>query len=306
LPLRDWIMRGSPSTNAMARNPSYFGSYDHCSPTGNSARERASWGCTGGLRGGFATRRDAMRCAASTIRCMSSNRGTVAEQEYLEMLFWLFEAGLPMTGANLARAMQLSAPTVHEMIGRLERDGYVARNEDRLIEFTPSGREHAESIVSRHRMIERFLTDTVGVPWDDVHEEAEKLEHAMTPRFEAYVRTTVGDAKTCPHGHPIRVHERIDGVPLADCSVGAKVTILRLENEAEDLLHYLKDSGIEPGLEGEVATNDGENVSVRSDGTTATITASVAETVSVVADPSPPPRIALPEQLVLGRERYGR
>ena len=112
-------------------------------------------------------------------------------------------------------------------------------------------------------MIERFLTDTVGVPWDDVHEEAEKLEHAMTPRFEAYVRASVGDAKTCPHGHPIRVHERIDGVPLADCSVGAKVTILRLENEAEDLLHYLKDAGIEPGLEGEVATNDGENVSVQ-------------------------------------------
>jgi DtxR family transcriptional regulator, iron-dependent repressor len=237
---------------------------------------------------------------------MTSQAGTVAEQEYLEMLFWLFEAGLPMTGANLARAMQLSAPTVHEMIGRLERDGYVVRNADRMIEFTPEGREHAESIVGRHRMIERFLTDTVGVPWDDVHEEAEKLEHAMTPRFEAYVRATVGDAKTCPHGHPIRVHERIDGVPLADCSVGATVTILRLENEAEDLLHYLKESGIEPGLKGEVAANDGETVSVRSNGATATITASVAETVSVVADPSPPPRIALPEQLVLGRERYGR
>jgi DtxR family transcriptional regulator, Mn-dependent transcriptional regulator len=237
---------------------------------------------------------------------MSSPRGTVAEQEYLEMLFWLFEAGLPMTGANLARAMQLSAPTVHEMIGRLERDGYVERNAERMIEFTPSGREHAESIVSRHRMIERFLTDTVGVPWDDVHEEAEKLEHAMTPRFEAYVRASVGDAKTCPHGHPIRVHERVDGVPLADCSVGARVTILRLENEAEDLLHYLKDAGIEPGLVGEVASNDGETVAVRSDGTEATITASVAETVSVVADPSPPPRTALPEQLVLGRERYGR
>jgi DtxR family Mn-dependent transcriptional regulator len=237
---------------------------------------------------------------------MASTSGTVAEQEYLEMLFWLFEAGLPMTGANLARAMQLSAPTVHEMIGRLERDGYVARNAERMIEFTPAGREHAESIVGRHRMIERFLTDTVGVPWDDVHEEAEKLEHAMTPRFEAYVRASVGDAKTCPHGHPIRVHERLDGVPLADCSVGAKVTILRLENEAEDLLHYLKESGIELGLEGEVATNDGETVSVRSNGTTATITTSVAETVSVVADPSPPPRTALPEQLVLGRERYGR
>jgi DtxR family Mn-dependent transcriptional regulator len=84
------------------------------------------------------------------------------------------------------------------------------------------------------------------------------------------------------------------------------VTILRLENEAEDLLHYLKDTGIEPGLAGEVAANDGETVSVKTGAATASITASVAETVSVLADPSPPARIALPEQLVLGRERYGR
>jgi DtxR family Mn-dependent transcriptional regulator len=237
---------------------------------------------------------------------MLSQHGTVAEQEYLEMLFWLFEAGLPMTGANLARAMQLSAPTVHEMLGRLERDGYIARNAERTVEFTEAGRDHAEHIVSRHRMIERFLTDVVGVPWDDVHEEAEQLEHAMTPRFEAYVRASVGDAKTCPHGHPIRVGERIVGVPLADCEPGANVTILRLENEAEDLLHYLKEAGIEPGLRGEVASNDGETVAVRSGDALATVTASVAETVSVLADPSPPPRTALPEQLVLGRERYGR
>jgi DtxR family Mn-dependent transcriptional regulator len=84
------------------------------------------------------------------------------------------------------------------------------------------------------------------------------------------------------------------------------VTILRLENEAEDLLHYLKDAGIEPGMKGEIVSNDGENVSVGSDGGAATVTSSVAETVSVLADPSPPPRIALPEQLVLGRDRYGR
>jgi DtxR family Mn-dependent transcriptional regulator len=84
------------------------------------------------------------------------------------------------------------------------------------------------------------------------------------------------------------------------------VTILRLENEAEDLLHYLKEAGIEPGLRGEVASNDGEHVTVTSDGGDAVVTVSVAETVSVLADPSPPPRIALPEQLVLGRERYGR
>jgi DtxR family transcriptional regulator, iron-dependent repressor len=237
---------------------------------------------------------------------VADDHATVAEEEYLERLFWLFEAGLPMTGANLARAMQLSAPTVHEMLGRLERDGYIVRDSERLIDFTEAGRHHAEHIVSRHRMIERFLTDVVGVPWDDVHEEAEHLEHAMTPRFEAYVRATVGDAKTCPHGHPIRVGERIDGVLLADCSPGTKVTILRFENEAEDLLHYLKEEGLDPGLEGEVVSNDGEVVKVQSNGHTATVTASVAETVSVLADPSPPPRIALPEQLVLGHERYGR
>lgn len=237
---------------------------------------------------------------------MASEGTTTAEQEYLESLFWLYEAGLPMTGANLARAMQLSAPTVHEMLGRLERDGYIFRNAERTIEFTEQGREHAGKLVSRHRMIERFLTDVVGVPWDDVHEEAEHLEHAMTPRFEAYVRSAVGEAKTCPHGHPIRVGDRLDGVPLADCKPGAEVTILRLENEAEDLLHYLKGAGIEPGLKGRIAANDGEFVSVESGAETATVTVSVAETVSVLADPSPPPRIALPEQLVLGRERYGR
>jgi DtxR family transcriptional regulator, Mn-dependent transcriptional regulator len=237
---------------------------------------------------------------------IAAAHATTAEEEYLETLFWLFEAGLPMTGANLARAMQLSAPTVHEMLGRLERDGYITRGADRTVQFTDPGREHAEHTVSRHRMIERFLTDVVGVPWDDVHEEAEQLEHAMTPRFEAFVRASVGDAKTCPHGHPIRVGERVAGVPLADCEPGASVTILRFENEAEDLLHYLKDVGLEPGRAGRIASNDGECVEVAFDEETSTVTVSVAETVSVVADPSPPARIALPEQLVLGRERYGR
>jgi DtxR family transcriptional regulator, Mn-dependent transcriptional regulator len=237
---------------------------------------------------------------------MASEQATPAEEEYLQSLYWLFEAGLPMTGANLSRAMQLSAPTVHEMLGRLERDGYIGRDAERAISFTESGRDHAELVVSRHRMIERFLTDVVGVPWDDVHEEAEHLEHAMTPRFEAYVRSAVGDAKTCPHGHPITLGERIDGVPLADCVPGARITILRLENEAEDLLHYLKQAGIEPGLTGEIDASDDEVVAVRTESGIATVTSSVAETVSVIADPSPPARIALPEQLVLGRERYGR
>jgi DtxR family Mn-dependent transcriptional regulator len=234
------------------------------------------------------------------------NTATVAEEEYLQILFWLQEAGLPMTGANVARAMQLSAPTVHEMIGRLERDGYVTRGARRAIAFTDSGAEHAEGIVRRHRLIERFLTDVLGVPWDEVHEEAERLEHAMSPVLEERMLVAIGDAKTCPHGHPIAAGARLAGVPMADVEVGAKVRVLRFENEAEDLLHYLKASGIEPGMEGVLAARDEDHVELEAaDGRLLQLTISVAETVSVIADPSPPPRTALPEQLVLG-QRYGR
>jgi DtxR family Mn-dependent transcriptional regulator len=231
---------------------------------------------------------------------------TVAEEEYLQTIFWLQEAGLPMTGANIAKAMQLSAPTVHEMVGRLERDGYITRAADKSISFTADGLEHAETIVRRHRLIERFLTDVLKIPWDDVHEEAERLEHAMSPNLEARMLAAIGDAKTCPHGHPIEPGQRIQGVPLGDTEPGAEVTVLRFENEAEDLLHLFKREGLEPGRTGRVAAVDDEHVTVDFDGETATLTRSVAETVSVIADPSPPPRTALPEVLVLGKERYGR
>ena len=237
---------------------------------------------------------------------MSPESATVAEEEYLQSLFWLQEARLPMTGANVARAMQLSAPTVHEMVGRLERDGYITRGADRAIAFTDSGARHAEGIVRRHRLIERFLTDVLGIPWDEVHEEAERLEHAMSPVLEERMLAAIGDAKTCPHGHPIVAGARLAGVPLADVEVGASVRVLRFENEAEDLLHYLKASGIEPGMEGTVCENDAAKVVIQTAaGERSALTPSVAETVSVIADPSPPQRTALPEQLVLG-QRYGR
>lgn len=237
---------------------------------------------------------------------MAGEGATVAEEEYLQSLFWLHEAGLPMTGANVARAMQLSAPTVHEMIGRLERDGYITRSSNRMISFTESGSAHAEAIVRRHRLIERFLTDVLGIPWDEVHEEAERLEHAMSPVLEERMLAAIGDAKTCPHGHPIIAGARIAGVPLADVQVGASISVLRFENEAEDLLRYLKDSGVEPGLSGKLVQRDGERVAIETaDGRVCELTPSVAETVSVIADPSPPARTALPDQLVLG-QKYGR
>jgi DtxR family transcriptional regulator, Mn-dependent transcriptional regulator len=237
---------------------------------------------------------------------MAHDHATVAEEEYLQSMYWLYEAGLPITGANLARAMQLSAPTVHEMIGRLEGDGYVTRAADKSLEFTDEGRVQAETIVRRHRMIERFLTDVLDIPWDEVHEQAERLEHAMSPILDERMMAAIGDAKTCPHGHPIVEGAREQGALLADVEPGAKVRVLRFENEAEELLHYLKDAGLYTGLKGTLESSDDDGVVIASDDGRHEISRSVAETVSVRADPSPPPRAALPEQLELSRDRYGR
>jgi DtxR family transcriptional regulator, Mn-dependent transcriptional regulator len=237
---------------------------------------------------------------------MSHEQATVAEEEYLQIIFWLQEAGLPMTGANVARAMQVSAPTVHEMVGRLEADGYVTRGEDKSLAFTETGRTHAENIVRRHRLIERFLTDVFDIPWDQVHEEAERLEHWMSPVVEERMLKAIGDAKTCPHGHPIFTGQREPAVPLADVDEGARVRVLRFENEAEDLLHYLMESGLTPGLQGTVVDSNDEHVAIEAGGSRYSVTRSVAETVSVSADPSPPARVALPEQLVIAKEHWGR
>jgi DtxR family transcriptional regulator, Mn-dependent transcriptional regulator len=116
----------------------------------------------------------------------------------------------------------------------------------------------------------------------------------------------IGDARTCPHGHPIFTAERESGVPLADVQEGAHVRVLRFENEAEDLLHYLMEAGLTPGLEGTLASSTGDEVAIEAGAGRFAVTRSVAETVSVVADPSPPSRTALPEQLVLAREHWGR
>jgi len=233
-------------------------------------------------------------------------KATVAEEEYLQIMFWLEEAGLPINGANIARAMQLSPPTVHEMIGRLEGDGYVERADDKSLTFTERGRGEAEAIVRRHRLIERFLTDVLGIPWDEVHEEAERLEHAMSPVLEERMLAAIGDAKTCPHGHPIVEGAREEGVLLADVEPDADVQVLRFENEAEEILHYLKGTGLYPGLKGKLESSDDDEVVVASEDGKHAVSKSVAETVSVKADPAPPARPPLPDQLVISSDRYGR
>ncbi|HEY7122061.1 MAG TPA: metal-dependent transcriptional regulator, partial [Solirubrobacterales bacterium] len=131
-------------------------------------------------------------------------------------------------------------------------------------------------------------------------------EHAMSPVLEERMLAAIGDAKTCPHGHPIVEGAREEGVLLADVEPDADVRILRFENEAEEILHYLKGTGVYPGLEGKIESSDGDEIVVVSDEGRHAVSKSVAETVSVKADPAPPPRPPLPEQLVVSTDRYGR
>jgi DtxR family transcriptional regulator, Mn-dependent transcriptional regulator len=211
-----------------------------------------------------------------------------ATQEYLESIYWLYEAGIERTQANLARALQVSQPSASEMLRRLSDDGLVSRDEHKLIQFTERGREVAARIVARHRTVEAYLVKVMGIPWDEVHEEAHAMEHSISPRLEAKMLEMIGAVRTCPHGHPIGDYPREPGEAIPAVPVGSEVVVLRLENEAEEMLHYLKARGVEPGRRYVVAGRSGqgdESVTVLRDldaDTTHEVDDRLARTVSVI------------------------
>jgi DtxR family Mn-dependent transcriptional regulator len=211
-----------------------------------------------------------------------------ATQEYLESIYWLYEAGIDRTQANLARALQVSQPSASEMLRRLADEGLVRRDEHKLIEFTDRGREVAARIVARHRTVEAYLVKVMGIPWDEVHEEAHAMEHSISPRLEAKMLEMIGEVRTCPHGHPIGDYPREPGEAIPAVPVGSEVVVLRLENEAEEMLHYLKQRGVEPGRRYTVSDRRGhgddavtELVDIEA-GTAHEVDDRLARTVSVV------------------------
>src|SRR5690242_21554161 len=209
-----------------------------------------------------------------------------ATQEYLESIYWLYEAGIDRTQANLARALQVSQPSASEMLRRLVDDGLVRRDEHKLIHFTDQGREVASRIVARHRTVEAYLVKVMGIPWDEVHEEAHAMEHSISPRLEAKMLEMIGEIRTCPHGHPIGDYPREPGEAIPAVPVGSEVIVLRLENEAEELLHYMMRAGVEPGETYTVADrsgtgDDAETELERSDGERIDVQDALARTVSV-------------------------
>jgi len=204
-----------------------------------------------------------------------------AIQEYLEALYWLGEAGIECSPINLSRAMQVSPPSVTEMVRRMEADGLVSRAPDKRIALTAEGGRVARHVVSRHRLVEAFLVKVMGVPWDEVHEEAETFEMGVTEALEARMLAMIGEIRTCPHGHPIGDYPREPGVPFTSAPVGSVVRVLRFENEDHELLRTFRRAGVEPRSTWTVTGYADEQAELEHDGTSTRLPMHAARTISV-------------------------
>lgn len=174
-------------------------------------------------------------------------------EEYLEAVHSLLEEGTPVIQARIAERLGLSAPSVSEMLDRLEADGYLQRD-GRVIELTPKGSEVAMKVVRRHRLAERLLVDVIGLEWHKVHREAGRWEHVISDDVEARLVVLLGDPSTCPHGNPIpgsgSPASTAGQVPLADAAAGSTVRLERISEQVEldmSALAYLDEHGFTPG-----------------------------------------------------------
>ncbi len=179
---------------------------------------------------------------------MSSVQG-----EYLIRIYTTLREGSRVVGSRLAERLGVSASAVTQAFQRMERQGLAVIDQDWGVQLTPEGRSIAESIIRRHYLIERLLVDTLDFDWADADDEAERLEHSLSPKLENYLFESLGHPTTCPHGNPFPGspdEERLLGArKLTETSVGESVTLLRITEEGEDegdLLRFAHDNGLLP------------------------------------------------------------
>jgi DtxR family Mn-dependent transcriptional regulator len=183
----------------------------------------------------------------------------------------MWSEGEPTRSARLADWLGVSRPTVTVALRRMARDGMVRMNSRKEVEMTVAGRRVAESIVRRHRIMERWLTDVLGLDWVAADEEAARLEHAVSEKVERRLYETLGRPRTCPHGNPIPGHSKASPKErrLATLQAGARAAISRVsevaEREAPLLLAYLDERRLTPGRKVDVVEVDdiGRTIRIR-------------------------------------------
>jgi len=211
-------------------------------------------------------------------------------EEYIEAIYTLSQTGKVVIGARLAEIIGVSPATVTETVRRMERDGFVSTDAKRGISLTEAGLEKAEALVRRHSLSERWLSDVLGIEWHKVHEEACRLEHALSDEVEQRLADSLGNPTTCPHGNPIpgrlRPAELSPSKPLSSVTVGETITVDHIGEDAEKdpvLLQYLQRHAITPGAGvtvTEIVPFDGTVVVVSASGSVA-VSSRVADLIWV-------------------------
>jgi DtxR family Mn-dependent transcriptional regulator len=176
---------------------------------------------------------------------------SVAVQDYLKAIYTLESAGERVTTSALAERMGVSAPSATAMTKRLDELGLVERLPYRGVALTDAGRRGALEVLRHHRLLERYLVDRLGLSLDEVHAEAELLEHALSEELEAKIDAELGFPTHDPHGDPIPDRElRVvpaDRRTLLDLEPGARASVSRVPDGDSDLLRYLGELGLVPG-----------------------------------------------------------
>jgi DtxR family transcriptional regulator, Mn-dependent transcriptional regulator len=182
-----------------------------------------------------------------------------AFEEYCECIFELQEDDVEVIQARIVERLQVSRPAVSEMIRKLEAEALITTTSN-SIRLTAAGAELAQSVVRRHRLAERFLTDILGLPWAEAHHEAGRWEHVMSTNVEVAMDRLLGSPTTCPHGNPIpgSLYEAPDSRRLSDLGVGEGFTVSRIPEELEftpGLLEFLQGASLLPGNAGTVTAS---------------------------------------------------
>ena len=193
-----------------------------------------------------------------------------AFEEYCECIFELAEDDVDVIQARIAERLHVSRPAVSEMMRRMETEGLIDTATG--IHLTEAGQHLATTVVRRHRLAERFLTDVLKLSWAEAHHEAGKWEHVISDHVEQAMNRLLGNPTTCPHGNPIPGSAYVEPVarPLVEVSVGEGFTVSRITEELEftpGLLEFLEASALQPGNAGTItaASPDG-TVTVEIDG----------------------------------------
>ena len=179
---------------------------------------------------------------------------SLSAHEYLEAIYEMAEEGIPTQQARIAEWLDVTPASVSEAIKRLSRRGLVETGEKRRLQFTDEGRRHAESLVRRHRLAERFLVEVIGLPWHLAHEEATNWGRVISDRIEERMIEILGDPGTCVHGNPIpgssHAVDHRELTPLHQVPPGEQVVLERLTEDLEldlDVMRFFEDGGLMPG-----------------------------------------------------------